>query len=67
VGEDSLPCVFESSDRKILVQMKEKNDAFKAHWLVSSAMRLSSTAPLATRWRASSTTAVQGLERNLPL
>lgn len=38
-----------------------------AHWLVSSAIRLSSTTPLSTRCRASSSTACHGLLRNLPL
>lgn len=37
------------------------------YWLVSSAIRLSSFTPDATRCLASSSTACQGLERNLPL
>ena len=37
------------------------------YWFVSSATRLSSMAPEATRERASETTSAQGLERKVPL
>lgn len=37
------------------------------HWLVSSAIRFNSTTPLSTRCLASSSTACQGLDLNLPL
>lgn len=58
--------------RSMQVSADTENDAHTSHRQElreahTSAIRLSSTTPLSTRWRASSNTACQGLDRNLPL